>query len=70
MAGLEVVDGGVIYNGKKMTVKQKRNGKMVLDVDGKKICVNEDRFTLMYTFFSMMYKTYTKEMEGGIYDKA
>ena len=29
MAGLEVVDGGVIYNGKKMTVKQKRNGKMV-----------------------------------------
>ena len=63
MTGLEVIDGGVIYNGKKMTVRQKRNGKMVLDVDGKRIRMSEERFTLMYTFFSMMFKSYSNELE-------
>ena len=72
MTGLEIIDGGVIYNGKKMTVRQKRNGKMVLDVDGKKIRMSEERFTLMYTFFSMMFKSYSNELEkekkGGNHD--
>ena len=72
MCGLEVIDNGIIYDGKKMTVRSKRIGKgYVLNVDGKKIRVNSEQLVLMYTYFSVMYKQYSKEVakEGGVYDR-
>jgi hypothetical protein len=70
MNSLELIDNGIVYEGKKMTVLPKKHGKgYVLDVDGRKIKVNDDELVLMYTFFSMMFKTYSKDMKkrSGIY---
>lgn len=69
MSGLEVIDNGIIYEGRKMTLLPKKRGKgHILNVDGRKIKVNDDELVLMYTFFSMMFKTYSKDMKkSGIY---
>ena len=69
MNSLELIDNGIMYEGMKMTVLPRKRGKgYVLDVDGRKIKVNDDELVLMYTFFSMMFKTYSKDMKkSGIY---
>lgn len=53
--GIEVIENGLIYNGKKICVKNKKN-KYVIDADGKKIRVSSDQFVLLYAFFASMFK--------------
>ncbi len=64
MSGLELIDDGIVYEGKKMTVlPRKYRSGYVLDVDGRKIKVSNDELILMYTYFSVMFKSYSQEME-------
>ena len=59
-----MIDNGIVYEGKKMTVFPRKHGKgYVLNVDGRKIKVNNDELILMYTYFSVMFKSYSQEME-------
>ena len=55
--------GAITYEGRTMSAVQKKSGKFVLDVDGKRIRVTPDQFVLMYTYFSVMFKYYSKKME-------
>ncbi len=55
--------GAVTYEGRTMSAAQKKSGKYVLDVDGKRIKVTPDQFILMYTYFSVMFKHYCAKME-------
>ena len=65
MSGLELIDNGIMYEGKKMTVLPRKHRKgYVLDVDRRKIKVNNDELILMYTYFSMMFKTYSEDMKN------
>ncbi len=63
MGEIETTDNGVIYNGRKLTVSPGRRNKVILDVDGKKIKVDGERFLLMYVFFSLLYGSNVKTME-------
>ena len=57
-------NGDVTYNGHSMRVVQKKSGNgYVLNVDGKRIRVSTGQFVLMYTYFSVMFKHYSAEME-------
>jgi hypothetical protein len=53
--GIEIIENGLIYDGKKVLVKDKKNG-CIINVDGKKIRVNNDQFILLYTFFAALFK--------------
>ena len=64
MSGLGLIDNGIVYEGKKMTVLPRKHRKgYVLNVDGRKIKVNSDELILMYTYFSVMFKSYSQEIE-------
>lgn len=64
MSGLELIDNGIVYEGKKMTVLPRKRGKgYVLNVDGRKIKVNNEELVLMYTYFSVMFKSYSQKIE-------
>ena len=65
MSELELIDNGIVYSGKKMTVLPRKHRKgYVLNVDGRKIKVNDDELVLMYTYFSMMFKTYSDDIKN------
>lgn len=65
MSGLELISNGIVYEGKKMTVLPRKHRKgYVLNVDGRKIKVNNDELILMYTYFSMMFKTYSEDIKN------
>ena len=67
MSNIEMIDNGIVYDGKKIVAKRKKRGDgYVLNIDGKKMRVSSDQFLLMYAFFSLMYKTYSNE-DGDIY---
>ena len=52
---IEIIENGLIYNGKKICVKNKKN-RYIIDIAGKKIRVNSDQFVLLYAFFASMFK--------------
>ncbi len=56
-------NGAVTYEGRTVSVSQKSSGKYILDVDGKKIRVTPEQLVLMYTYFSVLFKHYSAELE-------
>lgn len=64
MSKLDLIDNGIVYEGKELTVSPRKHGKgYVLNVNGRKIKVNNEELVLMYTYFSVMFKTYSQEIE-------
>lgn len=55
-------DGELFYEGRRIHVRRSRFGnRYILNVDGKRIRVNEDRFTLLYAYFSAVFMQVTSE---------
>ena len=65
MGNITTIENGIMYNGKKVTVVQKGNN-FIINADGKKIKVDEERFVLIYTFFSMVYKSYAEDLKKEV----
>ncbi len=58
---------GITHNGRRMEMKRSRSGKgFIFDVDGKKIKVSDDQFTLMYIFFTTMSQSINSEKSGRV----
>lgn len=64
MNDIKLIEGGVECDGKRITVSRGPNDKKyVINVDGKKIRVNDDKFFLLYAYFCAIHEHVKKEME-------
>ena len=60
-------DGSVVWDGRKVSMDTTHKGKVILNVDGKRIKLSDERCMALYTFFFVMSMNMDKQEDWKAY---